>query len=85
MIPSFIAFIIAGLVCGFIDSSLEMCYGVTSASILISFGIAPTITSASVHTAETFVDVISAGSHLKFGNVGYFIKHKNNFDDASIR
>lgn len=66
---SFIAFMVAGLVCGFIDSSLGMGYGVTSASVLVSFGIAPAVASASVHTAEAFVDSISAGSHLKFGNV----------------
>lgn len=65
----FIVFVIAGLVCGFVDSSLGMGYGVTSASVLVSFGIAPAIASASVHTAEAFVDSISAGSHLKFGNV----------------
>lgn len=66
---NFIALVIAGLACGFIDSCLGMGYGVTSASVLISFGIAPAIASASVHTAEAFVDSISAASHLKFGNV----------------
>ncbi|UCH70292.1 MAG: sulfite exporter TauE/SafE family protein [Candidatus Bathyarchaeota archaeon] len=65
----FIALVIAGLACGFVDSSLGMGYGVTSASVLVSFGIAPAVASASVHTAEAFVDGISAGFHLKFGNV----------------
>lgn len=65
----FIAITIAGLVCGFVDAVLGMGYGVTSASVLVSFGIAPAAASASVHTAEAFVDTISAGSHLKFGNV----------------
>jgi len=65
----FIALAIAGLACGFVDSSLGMGYGVTSATVLVSFGIAPAVASASVHTAEAFVDIISAGSHLKFGNV----------------
>jgi uncharacterized membrane protein YfcA len=65
----FIALVIAGLACGFVDSCLGMGYGVTSATVLVSFGIAPAIASASVHTAEAFVDIISAGSHLKFGNV----------------
>jgi len=46
-----------------------MGYGVTSTSILMSFGIAPAVASASVHTAEAFVDAVSAGSHLKFNNV----------------
>jgi len=65
----FIIFVTVGLVCGFIDSSLGMGFGVSSATILVSFGIAPAVASASVHTAEAFVDSISAGSHLKFGNV----------------
>ena len=65
----FITLVIAGLACGFVDACLGMGYGVTSATVLVSFGIAPAVASASVHTAEAFVDVISAGSHLKFGNV----------------
>lgn len=60
---------IVGLACGFIDSSLGMGYGVTSASVLVSFGIAPALASASVHSAEAFIDSISAGAHLKLGNV----------------
>lgn len=46
-----------------------MGYGVTSATLLVSFGIAPAIASASVHTAEVFVDAFSAFSHLRMGNV----------------
>jgi len=65
----FITLVIAGLACGFVDACLGMGYGVTSATVLVSFGIAPAVASASVHTAEAFVDVISAGSHLKLGNV----------------
>jgi uncharacterized membrane protein YfcA len=65
----FIILVIAGLACGFVDASLGMGYGVTSASVLVSFGIAPAIASASVHTAEAFVDIISGGAHFKFGNV----------------
>lgn len=69
MKTSFIAFIITGIVCGFVDSSLGMGYGVTSASILITFGVVPAIASASIHTAEAVVDGISAGFHWKLGNV----------------
>ena len=65
----FLVLVISGLVCGFVDASLGMGYGVTAASVLVSFGIAPAVASASVHTAEAFVDSVSAGSHLKFGNV----------------
>jgi len=65
----FIIILIAGLACGFVDAALGMGYGVTSATVLVSFGIAPAAASASVHTAEAFVDTISAGTHLKLGNV----------------
>jgi len=64
-----IVLVIVGLVCGFVDCSLGMGYGATSATVLVSFDIAPAVASASVHTAEAFVDSISAASHLKFGNV----------------
>ena len=65
----FIALVVAGLACGFVDASLGMGYGVTSATVLVSFGIAPAVASASVHTAEAFVDTVSGGFHLKLGNV----------------
>jgi uncharacterized membrane protein YfcA len=66
---NFIILIIAGLICGFIDSFLGMGYGITSVTVLITFGIAPAVASASIHTAEAFVDIISAASHWKLGNV----------------
>ena len=66
---SFLPFIFAGIFCGFIDSCLGMGFGVTSASVLVTFGIAPAVASASVHTAEAFVDIFSAISHFKLGNV----------------
>ena len=57
----FIALVVAGLACGFVDSSLGMGYGVTSASVLVSFGIAPAVASASVHTAEALYARASVG------------------------
>jgi uncharacterized membrane protein YfcA len=66
---SLLAFILVGLICGFVDSALGMGFGVTSASILVAFGVAPAVASASVHTAEAFVDIISAVVHHKLGNV----------------
>lgn len=65
----FLIYLIVGLVCGFIDSSLGMGYGVSSVTILLSFGIVPAIASASIHTAEGFVDIVSGASHWKLGNV----------------
>jgi uncharacterized membrane protein YfcA len=65
----FLIYFIVGLVCGFIDSALGMGYGVSSVTILLSFGIVPAIASASIHTAEGFVDIVSGVSHWKLGNV----------------
>ena len=66
---NYLAFIMAGLFCGFVDSCLGMGFGVTSASVLITFGVAPAIASASVHAAEAVVDLVSGVSHWKLGNV----------------
>ncbi len=68
---SALAFIMAGLFCGFVDACLGMGFGVTSTSVLVTFGVAPAIASASVHTAEAAVDIVSAISHWKLGNVDF--------------
>jgi len=65
--------LLAGLICGFIDSCLGMGYGVTSATVLVAFGVSPTIASASTHASEMFVDWISAISHYKLRNVEFKI------------
>jgi uncharacterized membrane protein YfcA len=62
-------YILVGLTCGFIDSTLGMGYGVSATSVLIAFGITPALASASIHTSEGFVDIVSAISHHKLGNV----------------
>jgi len=62
-------FVIVGLVCGFIDSALGMGYGVSAVSVLVTFGITPATASASIHTSEGFVDLVSALSHWKLGNI----------------
>ena len=46
-----------------------MAYGVTSTSLLLMFGIAPAVASASVHLAEVVTTAASGASHIKFGNV----------------
>jgi len=48
-----------------------MGYGVTSATLLVTFGIAPAKASASVHTSEMIVDVVSALSHYRLRNVEF--------------
>ena len=46
-----------------------MGYGVTATSVLMTFGVAPAIASASIHASEAVVDIVSAVSHYKNGNV----------------
>lgn len=60
---------LVGLSCGFVDTSLGMGYGVTSATVLLVFGMAPSLVSASVHAAEAVVDSGSAYFHHKLDNV----------------
>jgi len=68
-----LVYILVGLFCGFIDSALGMGFGVTSATILITYGVNPAIASASVHAAEAVVDIVSAIVHHKLGNVDWKI------------
>lgn len=62
-------FIGAGFVAQMVDGSLGMAYGVTASTFLMSFGIPPAATSASVHASEIFTTGASGLSHLKFKNV----------------
>ena len=63
----------AGLALGFcaqlIGSSLGMAYSVTCSSVLLSMGIPPAMTSATVHTSEVANRLFSGLSHFRFGNV----------------
>lgn len=65
----FALFVLAGFVAQMIDGALGMAYGASCSSILMSFGVAPAVASASVHTAEVFTTGASGISHLRFGNV----------------
>jgi uncharacterized membrane protein YfcA len=64
-----IIFVMIGFIAQLIDGSLGMAYGVTSTTLLLTFGVAPAIASASVHLAEVVTTAASGVSHLKFGNV----------------
>ncbi len=66
---NFLLFVIAGFVAQLIDGALGMAYGVTASSLLLSFGLPPAVTSATVHAAECFSTGASALSHRAFGNV----------------
>jgi hypothetical protein len=66
---SILLYILAGFTAQLIDGALGMAYGVTATSFLLSFGVTPAASSASVHTAEVFTSGVSGLMHLKFGNV----------------
>ena len=65
---TFYWFLLAGFLAQLVDGSLGMAYGVTSNSILLSFGLSPKLASAAVHTAEVFTTGVSGLSHIRFGN-----------------
>jgi uncharacterized protein len=65
-----------GLAAQLVDGSLGMAYGVTSTSLLLMFGIAPAIASASVHMAEVVTTAASGVSHIRFGNVDKQVVYK---------
>lgn len=58
-----------GFIAQIIDGALGMAYGLLTSSLLISFGVAPAIASATVHTAECFTSGASGIAHHSFGNV----------------
>ena len=58
-----------GFVAQLIDGSLGMAYGLSASSLLLTLGIPPAVTSATVHAAEVFASGASAVSHHHFGNV----------------
>lgn len=62
-------YILAGFVAQMIDGALGMAYGVTATTFLLSGGISPAASSASVHASEIFTSGVSGLMHLKFGNV----------------
>lgn len=66
---SILYYILAGFVAQMIDGALGMAYGVTATTFLLSGGISPAASSASVHASEIFTSGVSGLMHLKFGNV----------------
>ena len=65
----FFFYLLVGLGAQLVDGALGMAYGVTSTSFLLSLGVPPAISSASVHVAEIFTTGASAISHFKFKNI----------------
>lgn len=64
-----VLFTIVGFFAQLVDGALGMAYGATSASLLLMFGVAPAVASASIHMAEIATTAASGASHLWFGNV----------------
>ncbi|WP_017753869.1 sulfite exporter TauE/SafE family protein [Calidifontibacillus oryziterrae] len=65
-----------GLVAQLVDGSLGMAYGVTSTSLLLMFGLAPAVVSASVHMAEVVTTAASGIAHIRFGNVDKHVVYR---------
>ena len=66
---SILLYILAGFTAQMIDGALGMAYGLTATSFLLSVGVPPAASSASVHASEIFTSGVSGLMHLKFGNV----------------
>ena len=64
-----LGFGLIGLFAQLIDGALGMSYGVTSATLLLTAGVAPAVASASVHLAEIGTTLASGTAHSRFGNV----------------
>lgn len=65
----FALYLLVGLAAQLVDGALGMAYGVTSTSFLLSLGVTPAVSSASVHVAEMFTTGASAVSHFRFKNI----------------
>jgi hypothetical protein len=64
-----IFYVLVGFFAQTIDGALGMAYGVTVSSVLLSTGVPPAVTSASVHAAEVFTTATSGFAHWCAGNV----------------
>jgi uncharacterized membrane protein YfcA len=67
----FLIFALVGFFAQIVDGALGMAYGVVSSTMLLSFGVPPAATSASVHAAEMFTTAASATSHVRNRNVNW--------------
>jgi uncharacterized membrane protein YfcA len=65
----FALYLLVGLLAQLVDGALGMAYGVTCTSFLLSLGVTPAVSSASVHVAEMFTTGASAISHFRFKNI----------------
>lgn len=64
-----ILFALVGFFAQLIDGSLGMGFGATSSSLLLTVGVAPAITSATIHISQLATTAASGISHWKFDNI----------------
>jgi uncharacterized membrane protein YfcA len=76
MTAEFLLWVAAGFLAQLVDGTLGMAYGVTASSLLLSFGLPPATTSATVHAAECFTTGASALSHHAFRNISTVLFRK---------
>lgn len=69
MLNDILLFVAIGFAAQMVDGALGMAYGLTATSVLLSFGTAPAVASASVHAAEVFTTAASGYAHWRLGNV----------------
>ena len=60
---------IAGFAASMVDGALGMGFGPTSSSILLSSGVSPAATSASVNLAKVATGLAAGVSHWRFRNI----------------
>ena len=65
----FLLFAAVGFAAQLVDGALGMAYGVVCSTVLLSLGVPPATSSASVHASKVFTGAASAMSHLMHGNV----------------
>ncbi len=69
MFTEFLIFTAVGFLAQIVDGALGMAYGVVSSTVLLAFGVPPSVASASVHAAEVFTTCASGASHAFHKNV----------------
>lgn len=67
----FLLFLFVGALAQLVDGALGMAYGVISSTVLLSFGVPPSVASASVHTAELFTTAASGTAHIANRNIDW--------------
>jgi len=68
ILASFLIFMAVGFLAQLVDGAVGMAYGVTSATVLLAFGVPPANVSASVHASKVFTCAASAWAHVRNGN-----------------